>query len=80
MISKIKIDGKVFENPHFIGFGAYGERGDGFLIVIENNGRKYALAPTSGKVYDVIEKGSQLFAEIPYGGGRVYRAPLRFKL
>jgi hypothetical protein len=79
MISKIKVNGIVLENPRFIGFGAYGE-GDGFLIVVENNGRKYAIAPTSGKVYNVIEKGSQLFIEISYSGGRVYRAPLRFKL
>ena len=80
MIDKIKVNGRVFENPRFVGFGTYGEGGDGFLMVIENSRKRYAIAPSSGKVYDIIEKGSQLFVEIPYAGGRVYRAPLRFKL
>jgi uncharacterized protein (AIM24 family) len=79
VISKIKVGKQVFENPRFLGFGTYGTYEDGFLMVIEDSRRKYAVT-LSGKVYNIIEKGSQLFIEVPYGGGRVYRAPLRFKL
>ena len=79
MIERIKVNGRVFEKPKLIGFGTFGEGEDGFLMVIENSGKKYAIT-ISGKVYNIIEKGSQLFVEIPYAGGRVYRAPLRFKL
>jgi hypothetical protein len=78
VISKIKVNGRVFENPRFVGFCSY-EGGDGFLLIIEEKGRHYAVSPSAGKVYDVIMKNNQLLVEIPYGG-RVYRAPLRFKL
>jgi hypothetical protein len=78
VISKIKVNGRVFENVWLIGFGEFGE-GDGFLIVIESDGKKYAISPKTGKVFNVVERGTQFFVEIPYGG-RVYRAPLRFKL
>jgi len=77
MISKIKVNGQVFENPRLVGFGGF-DGGDGFLVVFETNGRKYAIS-LSGKVYPVIERGTRLFIEIPYGE-RVYRAPLQFKL
>ena len=78
-MSKIKVGDRVFEEPRFIGFGAFGE-GDGFLLLIEEKGKCYAISPSAGKVYDVVIKNTQLFAEIPYLGERVYRAPLRFKL
>ena len=78
MISKIKIGKRIFENPRFIGFASF-DSSDGFLMVIESAGRKYAIEPSSGKVFNVVERGRQLYVEIPYGG-RVYRAPLRFKL
>jgi len=78
VIAKIKVDGRVFESPHFIGFGGFD--GDGFLLLIEEKGKLYAISPSAGKVYDVIVRNNQLLVEIPYSGGRVYRAPLRFKL
>jgi len=78
VISKIKVDGKTFENPRLVGFGEFPE-GDGFLMVIEEGGKYYAVSLT-GKVYSVVMRGNQFYAEIPYSGGRVYRAPLRFKL
>jgi hypothetical protein len=77
MIEKIKIGKTILENPTFIGFASFAA-GDGFLMIIESAGRKYAIT-LDGKIYDVIERGTQFFVEIPYGG-RVYRAPLRFKL
>ena len=77
MFAKIKVNGRVFENPRFIGFGGF-DGGDGFLLIVEEKGKHYAIS-LSGKVYNIIERGSQFFVEIPYGG-RVYRAPLRFKL
>ena len=78
MISKIKVGKQVFENPRVVGFCGY-EGGDGFLLLIEEGGRRYAIAPLTAKVYDVIVKNNQFLVEIPYGG-RTYRAPLRFKL
>ena len=82
MISKIKIGKQIFEDVRLVGFGSFGfgTDSDGFLIVIESNGKKYAIAPSSGKVFNVVERGAQLLVEVPYSGGRVYRAPLRFKL
>jgi hypothetical protein len=77
-VEKIKVNGRVFENPRFVGFGEFPE-GDGFLMVIENAGKRYAISPKTGKVFNVVERGTQFLVEIPYGG-RVYRAPLRFKL
>jgi len=78
MISKIRVNGRVFEDFKFVGFGCF-DGGDGFLLLIEVKEKCYAISLT-GEVYDVVIKDKQLFAEIPYGGGRVYRAPLRFKL
>jgi hypothetical protein len=78
VISKIKVDGRVFENFKFVGFGTFSE--DGFLIIIEEEGKYYAISPFAGKVYSVVMRNNQFYAEIPYAGGRVYRAPLRFKL
>jgi hypothetical protein len=78
VIDKIKVGEQVFENPRFLGFGSF-DSSDGFLMIIESSGRKYAIAPSSGKIFNIFEKGSYLYIEIPYGG-RVYRAPLRFKL
>ena len=78
MISRIKVGERVFENPRVIGFCGFNE-GDGFLILIEEGGRRYAISPLTAKVYDVVLRNNQILIEIPYGG-RVYRAPLRFKL
>ncbi|MCC6005777.1 MAG: hypothetical protein LM590_15665 [Thermofilum sp.] len=78
MIEKIKVGKRVFVDPRFVGFGTFSE-GDGFLLVIEEKGAYYAISPSTGKVYDITLKNNQLYIEIPYGG-RVYRAPLRFKL
>jgi hypothetical protein len=78
MIAKIKVDGRVFENPRFVGFGCF-DGGDGFLLLIEEKGKHYAISPSTGQVYNVLVKNNQLSIEIPYGG-RTYRAPLRFKL
>jgi len=77
VFEKIKVGRQVFNNLRFIGFSTFGD--DGFSIIIESEGRKYAIT-LGGKVYNIVERGTQLFAEIPYAGGRVYRAPLRFKL
>jgi hypothetical protein len=78
VIAKIKVGNRVFEEPRFIGFGSF-DSSDGFLMIIESAGRKYAIAPSSGKVFNVVERGTQLYIEIPYGK-QTYRAPLRFKL
>ncbi|MCC6065679.1 MAG: hypothetical protein LM576_06815 [Thermofilum sp.] len=78
MISKIKVNGRVFENPRFVGFATYGV-GDGSLMVIESAGKMYAISLLRGEAYPVVQHGAGLFVEIPYGG-RTYRAPLRFKL
>ena len=76
-IERIKVGRTVIEKPKFIGFACFGN-GDGSLMVFADNGRKYAIS-LDGKIYNILERGAQFFIEIPYGG-RVYRAPLRFKL
>jgi hypothetical protein len=78
IISRIRVSGRIFEEPRFIGFASF-DSGDGFLMIIESAGRKYAIALSSGKVYDIIERGTRLYVEIPYGK-QTYRVPLRFKL
>jgi hypothetical protein len=77
-IEKIKVGNHIIESPRFIGFGTFNSS-DGFLIIVESGGRKYAIAPSSGKIFDIFEKGTYLYIEIPYGG-RTYRAPIQFKL
>jgi len=76
-IEKIKVGNHIIERPRFIGFGCF-DSSDGFLMIIESAGRKYAIA-LSGKVFNVVERGAQLYVEIPYGK-QTYRAPLQFKL
>jgi hypothetical protein len=78
VIAKIRVGKRIFEDPQFIGFAEFSE-GDGFLLIIKEREKCYAIAPSTAKVYEVVERGTRLFVEIPYGG-RVYRAPLRFKL
>jgi len=77
-VEKIKVGSHIIERPRFIGFGSF-DGGDGFLMIIESARRKYAIVPSSGKVFNVVERGAQLYVEIPYGK-QTYRAPLRFKL
>jgi hypothetical protein len=78
LIEKIKVGKVVFESPKIVGFGYFAE-GDGFLIVIKEREKLYAIA-SAARVYEVVERAGRLYVEIPYGGGRVYRAPLRFKI
>ena len=78
MIERMRVDGRVFEDFKFVGFGCFD--GDGFLIIVEEKGGKYYAISLTGRVYNVTVENTQLQVEIPYGGGRVYRAPLRFKL
>jgi hypothetical protein len=79
VIDKIKVGRTVIEKPKFIGFAGFGDDGDGFLMVFaQDNGRKYAIS-LDGKIYNILERGAQLFIEIPYGK-QTYRVPLRFKL
>ena len=76
MIERIRVGGRVFEDFKFVGFGCFDD--DGFLIIIEEKGKYYAISLT-GKVFNVTVKNNQLQVEIPYGR-YVYRVPLKFKI
>jgi hypothetical protein len=81
MIEKIKVGRQVFDK--LIGFGCFSNDGsgnDGSLLIVGRGEEYYAaISLLTGKVYNVVARNNELFVEIPYGG-RVYRAPLRFKL